>query len=80
MFKRNSQKNLRGYIMKINSSWLRFMYILLIFGMFSSDVFAARQVWIRVGSYWKPVTDSGDEAECTVPWNTNGVYKYTGFT
>jgi hypothetical protein len=79
-YQENSQKSLRGYTMKINSSWLRFVYVLLIFGIFSSDLFAARQVWIRVGSYWKPVTDSGDEGECTVPWNTNGVYKYTGFT
>jgi len=35
--------------------------------------------WIRVGSYWKPVADSGDEGEGNIEWNTLGLYYYHGF-
>jgi len=35
--------------------------------------------WIRVGSYWKPVADSGDEGDGNIEWNTLGLYYYHGF-
>lgn len=35
---------------------------------------------IRIGKYWKPYADSGDEGEGNIGWGTNGLYYYHGFT
>jgi len=34
--------------------------------------------WIRVGNYWRPVADSGDEGEGNIGWN-NGLIYYDAF-
>ena len=48
--------------------------------MSMDKLYAGTVKWIRVGSYWKPVADSGDEGEANIAWNTNGLYYYHGFT
>lgn len=44
------------------------------------NVSAGTQKWLRVGSYWFPVVDSGDQGEGNIGWGTLGLYYYHGFT
>ena len=67
--------------MKRSLSFLCIICVLLIAFMVIPDTVKAGTVkWLRVGSYWKPVADSGDEGEGNIGWNTNGMYYYHGFT
>ena len=57
--------------MKRSLSFLCIICVLLIAFMVIPDTVKAGTVkWLRVGSYWKPVADSGDEGEGNIGWNT----------
>ena len=66
--------------MKRSLSFICVMCILLIAYMALPEMVEAGTVkWIRVGNYWRPVADSGDEGEGNIGWN-NGLYYYDAFT
>ena len=65
---------------KRSFTWIICCLIVSYFIIPPDNLSAGTQKWMRVGRYWFPVVDSGDQGEGNIGWGTLGLYYYQGFT
>ena len=65
--------------MKRNISFICIVCLLLFCFIATDTANAITVKWLRIGRYWRPVADSGDEGEGNIGWNQNGFYYYGAF-